>query len=636
MMATLAQASGSQKYLHAFKDMVDLTLCSVSLDEKGATKLAHILASIRKLSHPEGGSQMAKEYCAKFLPDIEKTIKSVSKVAIPKNQKDSVISLCLLILADLVEAGVADWQILVKLLKSCTSDRPTKYFLKLLGTCREDLAEFPLVRGRYYNFSDLEEQPQSIKNIYWAFEKILATVEEIMSLGGYEELAQEVTCYDEDDEEQSEKVGKVKAYASGKYSLLLFMLDAGIHVKAVQTGQAESELKAQFLSTLSKNISPAIVRELIKNDLKSVTEPKQIKSLKKEKLESDLKALIRIAKDENRPNLEFLLANEQARKVLVEGLLLLQDEDLSKLGLMMARLVLSNDLPISELQIQQTWRRLCQKDNQILIQAIQNKSQPEVLKAQLLEELISYHYNHGSEYAVQLFSDLLKNRPMLNKTIHKLLKQFLMISSDPFYSEQFKKERQYNQKYIKGTNFMLNFLSFIKDQKVTSLVMQNLIDDSHIKTLERFQTLNLLQLRLEGESGPALLQQVLEDSFAKACPFWDSQKEGEMLNQTLKDLIQWANQDQTQGRLAVWVLAFALAGRLGFRRDTQSDYQVPQNQLVFVESLIKEIENVISVDYAIQVQSMIGVVCNWLLASASNGSLTELEAMSTELDGIRP
>lgn len=52
---------------------------------------------------------------------------------------------------------------------------------------------------------------------------------------------------------------------------------------------------------------------------------------------------------------------------------------------------------------------------------------------------------------------------MLNKTIHKLLKQFLMISSDPFYSEQFKKERQYNQKYIKGTNFMLNFLSFIKD-----------------------------------------------------------------------------------------------------------------------------------------------------------------------------
>ena len=60
---------------------------------------------------------------------------------------------------------------------------------------------------------------------------------------------------------------------------------------AIQTSKPEVEIKAAFLKDLIDNISPEIVRELIKNDLKSVVEPKQIKSLKKESVDSDLKTL---------------------------------------------------------------------------------------------------------------------------------------------------------------------------------------------------------------------------------------------------------------------------------------------------------------------------------------------------------
>ena len=56
---------------------------------------------------------MAKEFCAKFLPEIESIVKLMKEAQIVKPQKDAILSLCSLILSDLIEAGIADWQVMV-------------------------------------------------------------------------------------------------------------------------------------------------------------------------------------------------------------------------------------------------------------------------------------------------------------------------------------------------------------------------------------------------------------------------------------------------------------------------------------------------------------------------------------------
>ena len=62
----------------------------------------------------------------------------------------------------------------------------------------------------------------------------------------------------------------------------------------------------------------------------------------------------------------------------------------------------------------------------------------------ILEELVSYHYNSSANSVIQIFKRLLTSRIALNTSLHKLLNKFFTISSDPFFSDQYKKERQYN------------------------------------------------------------------------------------------------------------------------------------------------------------------------------------------------
>lgn len=94
-------------------------------------------------------------------------------------ERMSLAQLCLVILADLVESGAADHSFLLQLLKDkygaiLSLAQNTKHYLRLLGTCREDLHDFPLVRGRFYNFAEdeddqLQDQDSSKSNILWAF-----------------------------------------------------------------------------------------------------------------------------------------------------------------------------------------------------------------------------------------------------------------------------------------------------------------------------------------------------------------------------------------------------------------------------------------------------------------------------------
>ena len=56
---------------------------------------------------------------------------------------------------------------------------------------------------------------------------MLVVKELIQRPGGTEQLAQEIDCFDEELDETM-VVGKIKAYTSGQYSLILFMFDAGI------------------------------------------------------------------------------------------------------------------------------------------------------------------------------------------------------------------------------------------------------------------------------------------------------------------------------------------------------------------------------------------------------------------------
>ena len=91
--------------------------------------------------------------------------------------------------------------------------------------------------------------------------------------GGVTQLATEIDCFDEESEDTF-VVGKVKAYTSGRYSLILFMLDAGLMVQAKLEKRSVAELTSNFKNHLLNNISPTVVCELVKHDLKSSSDPR--------------------------------------------------------------------------------------------------------------------------------------------------------------------------------------------------------------------------------------------------------------------------------------------------------------------------------------------------------------------------
>ena len=92
---------------------------------------------------------------------------------------------------------------------------------RLMGTIREDLKDFPLIRGHFYNFEEEPDPETSQANILWCFKNIIQMVDRLIQLNGQDELAKEFECNEPEDDGKK----KVKAYSSGKYSLILFMLD---------------------------------------------------------------------------------------------------------------------------------------------------------------------------------------------------------------------------------------------------------------------------------------------------------------------------------------------------------------------------------------------------------------------------
>ena len=71
---------------------------------------------------------MAKEFCEKFVNDLEELVSKTKNV--------SIVALSLEILSDLVECGSADWSILLEMTKDMPHVVQNNSYLRLLGTCR--------------------------------------------------------------------------------------------------------------------------------------------------------------------------------------------------------------------------------------------------------------------------------------------------------------------------------------------------------------------------------------------------------------------------------------------------------------------------------------------------------------------
>jgi hypothetical protein len=104
---------------------------------------------------------MAREYCEKLLPIVENCV----------SQNNDLKGVCLLILADLVEADTVDLEIILRMI-----DAKHPYLqndTRLMGTIREDLKDFPLIRGHFYNFEEEPDPESSQANILWCFKNII-------------------------------------------------------------------------------------------------------------------------------------------------------------------------------------------------------------------------------------------------------------------------------------------------------------------------------------------------------------------------------------------------------------------------------------------------------------------------------
>lgn len=176
----------------------------------------------------------------------------------------------------------------------------------------------------------------------------------------------EIACGEPEEDDdiaaaKQERTGRFKAYASGRYSLLLFMLDQGLHVRACSLTKDDvasktEMLREEFLKRVLNNLQPVLVRELLKNDLKSASDPRQIKKLGSaqiikrdlEKLDTDLQSLKRIVRNEKRFNMEQLLECKQGCTMLAESMTLLVDEDLIKVSDIVGIILQDKSVPISQ------------------------------------------------------------------------------------------------------------------------------------------------------------------------------------------------------------------------------------------------------------------------------------------------
>lgn len=214
------------------------------------------------------------------------------------------------------------------------------------------------------------------------------------------------------------------------------MFDAGLQVQAKFEKKSIEDLKKQFLSYLFDNISPAVVREMLKHDLKSSSEPRQIKQITNERLESDMKTLKRLAREEKRPNLELMMDEERTYAHIGQGISMLSDSELDRLGDLTARMMHS-DIPFDAALKTSLVDRLLMKNNFILQIAIKTKH----VSANMLTELLS-HPKQPLSYIPTLLTKLEVTE--LNKALNACLIKFLELSRDPYFSEQNKKDKQYN------------------------------------------------------------------------------------------------------------------------------------------------------------------------------------------------
>jgi len=285
------------------------------LTHESSTTILPLLAIIHKFSSPSSSSQMAQEFAENFLEAIEKLLEHLNDKAGEQRGLDafhgSICNLCYLFAANMVDSGNAEFQVMNALLRQNYPhlmkyhSQDQREYLKLLGTSRELLQDFGLVKGRYYQF-DLDEGKMADvdKEALWQFQKI----NEIAgSLTGNidksdgcvrsaiaEELSQEVWCDQGDDNEGPQRPNANQAYPSGKYSLLLYMIDQGCHVQAYQSSknqidgeasllQQQEAKKDEFIGKMirlaAETNSISVLRELIKNDLKSRPPPRQLRTV---------------------------------------------------------------------------------------------------------------------------------------------------------------------------------------------------------------------------------------------------------------------------------------------------------------------------------------------------------------------
>ena len=198
-----------------------------------------------------------------------------------------------------------------------------------------------------------------------------------------------------------------------------------------------------------------------------------------------MKTLKRLAREDKRPNLELLFSNAHTYASVAEGVSLLSESELERVGDLTCRMMHS-EVPFEATLKKSIVDRLLAKNNFALQIALTSK----YVSANLLTELLS-HPKQPLSYVPNLLMNL--DTKELNTALHGSLVKFLELSRDTYYSEQNKKDKQYNQKWIKGRAVIHGFMAFLKDSDCRNAALKTLQQANSLAELVmRHQTLNLM------------------------------------------------------------------------------------------------------------------------------------------------
>lgn len=149
-----------------------------------------------------------------------------------------------------------------------------------------------------------------------------------------------------------------------------------------------------------------------------------------------MKTLKRLAREDKRFNLELLVSEASTYDHIGKGLSLLSDSELERLGDLTTRMMHSEIAFDSGLKTSLV-DRLVQKNNFALQIALKTQH----VSSNLLAELLS-HPKQPLSYIPTIMEKL--EVESLNKTLHASLTKYLELQRDPYFSEQNKKDKQYN------------------------------------------------------------------------------------------------------------------------------------------------------------------------------------------------